>query len=440
MKVCIVGGGSTYTPELLEGLLLRAARLDLAEVWLTDVDDERLAVLGPLARRMADKAVDEGCPPVRIEWSTDRRRALAGSAFVVSQIRVGGMEARARDEQLGREFGLVGQETVGVGGLANAFRTVPVALDIATDIAAEARDAVLLNFTNPAGLVTEALARNASVDVVGLCNVPWTVRARVARDLDVDAALVDLESVGLNHLSWFRRVVVDGQDRTDEVLARLVERRSRRAPSDDPTAEPDWTPEEFADIGAIPNPYLRYYHQPARWVARQELVPSRASEVARLEAALLRQYADPALDRKPPELTQRGGAFYSEAAAELMVDLVEARRGVASGRVHVVDVPAAGAVPGLADHVVVEVAVEIGPDGPRPRPVAPLRPDIAALVTAVKRAEVLAIDAAVTCDVDTAVEALLAHPLGPDDRSTARAVWRRLREMNEPWVGNWTGR
>ena len=238
MKVCVIGGGSTYTPELVEGLLSRADTLDLHEIHLVDTDPARLAILGPLARRMSER-VDRR---VMVEWGTDRRDGIAGSTFVVSQMRVGGMAARERDEQLGREFGLIGQETVGVGGFANALRTIPVALDIAADIERLAPDATLLNFTNPAGLVTEALCRHSEVTTIGLCNVPWTIKAVVARSLRVDPAAVEFDYVGLNHLSWVRGVTVDGVDRTAEVLAglrhRVAERLEHREPATSVPANP----------------------------------------------------------------------------------------------------------------------------------------------------------------------------------------------------------
>ena len=186
MKVCVVGGGSTYTPELVEGLLSRREELGLRELHLVDVDERRLGVLGPLASRMSERVGGS----VDVVWGTDRAAGITGATFVVSQLRVGGMAARERDEQLGRELGLVGQETVGVGGFANALRTIPVALEIAADIERLAPDATLLNFTNPAGLVTEALCRHTDVTTIGLCNVPWTIKAAVARALAADPASI----------------------------------------------------------------------------------------------------------------------------------------------------------------------------------------------------------------------------------------------------------
>ena len=422
----MVGGGSTYTPELVEGLLARRDALDLHEIHLVDTDPARLAILGPLARRMCD-AVDDR---IAVEWGTDRRAGIAGSTFVVSQMRVGGMAARERDEQLGREFGLIGQETVGVGGFANALRTIPVALDIAADIERLAPAATLLNFTNPAGLVTEALCRHTDVTTIGLCNVPWTIKERVAGSLRVDAASVEFDYVGLNHLSWVRGVTVDGIDRTAEVLDGLRKRVVERSGADhDPDGEPDWTAEAIDTLGAIPNSYLRYYYETDAWVRHQSTHPTRASEVMAIEDALLEQYADPDLAEKPAELSARGGAYYSEAAAALMADIASGAHSV-----HVINTPNRGVIPGLPGDVVVEVSVRIEGDRIEPIHVGALRPDVDALVRTVKDFELLTVQAAVDGDRDAAIRALVTNPLG-SSISDAPAVWARLVEVNEGWLG-----
>jgi 6-phospho-beta-glucosidase len=424
MKITVIGGGSTYTPELIEGLIARREMLGLHEIHLVDSDAQRLRVLGPFAQRMA-AAVGGG---VTVRWGTDRAEGIAGAAFVVSQIRVGGMAARERDEQLGREFGLIGQETVGVGGFANALRTIPVALAIAADVARHAPEATLLNFTNPAGLVTEAICRYGDVPAIGLCNVPWTVKAQVAKALHVEASAVGFDYVGLNHLSWVRGVTVDGVDRTGEVLDGLRQRLARQA-TDAADAGPSWTPDSIDVLGAIPNHYLLYYYETAAWVRHQAAHPTRASEVMAIEDALLARYADRTLTRKPPELSQRGGAYYSEAAAALMADLV-----TGADAVHVVNTPNRGAIPGLADGVVVEVSALIGARGVTPLAVGALRPDVDALIRAVKDFELLTVEAAVHGDEEAALRALVTNPIGPA-MSQAPAVWRRLKEVHAGWLG-----
>jgi len=433
VKVTVIGGGSTYTPELIDGLLRRREALDLAEIALVDIDEHRLDVLGPLARRMSDRAGGD----VAVTWGSDRRHGIAGAEFVVSQIRVGAMAARERDEQLGREFGLIGQETVGVGGFANALRTIPVALSIAADIEEVAPDATLLNFTNPAGLVTEALCRHSNVDTIGLCNVPWSVRAEVAGAFDADPGAIDFDYVGLNHLSWVRGVTIGGHDRTAEVLsglrrlaARDAARRSEKSEQATGTAaEPDWTPEAIDVLEAIPNYYLLYYYETEAFVRHQASRATRASEVMDIERTLMAKYADPELAEKPVELESRGGAYYSEAAAALMADLA-----TDANTIHVVNTPNRGAIPGLPDDVVVEVSARVGRHGVTPIPVGPLRPDVDALVRTMKDFELLTVQAAVDGDETAALRALVTNPIGP---SMARApeVWRRLKEVNEGWLG-----
>ncbi len=422
MKVAVVGGGSTYTPELVDGLLRRREELDLSELVLVDVDASRLAVLGPLAARMAERQA----PGVRVSWGLDVAEGVRDARYVVSQIRVGGMEARERDEQLGREFGLVGQETVGVGGFANALRTIPVALRISEIIDDEAPDATLFNFTNPAGLVTEALCRHGHVPTVGLCNVPWSTKAEIAAAFGAAPEDVDLDTVGLNHLTWTRRVVVAGEDRTEEVLTALRGLVGKQLSSD---GEPDWTRDTIGLIDAIPNYYLLYYYETEAWLRYQATHTTRAAEVMAIESRLLEQYADPELDEKPPELAQRGGAYYSEAAAALMADMASD-----AGTVHVVNLENRGAIPGLPDDVVVETAAVVTSNGPVARPTEPLRPDVDALVRTVKDVELLTVQAAAEGDEEAARLALLTHPLGPSAHQVD-AVWSRLREVNAGLLG-----
>ncbi len=422
MKIAVVGGGSTYTPELVDGLLRRANALDVHEIALIDPDRSRLAVIGPLAERMAERAAP--ATPVTITCTDDLAAGMRGATFVVSQIRVGGMAARHRDELLGREFGLIGQETVGVGGFANGLRTIPVALRIAEVAAKEAPNATLFNFTNPAGLVTEALCRHGAMPAIGLCNVPWSQRAMVAKGLDVPIDDVELDTVGLNHLTWVRAVRVSGVDRTAEAVG-LARSRAERTQGD----APRFTPEAIDLLGAIPNPYLLYYYETEACLARQAAHPTRASEVMALEEQLLAEYADPTLDTKPPSLAGRGGAFYSEAAAALMGDIASG----ATAR-HVVNVPHAGAVPGLAADVVLEISTEVRRGVVTPTPVEPLRGDVDALVRTMKDVELLAVEAAVRGDEDAAMHALLAHPLGPS-AALVPTVWRRLQEVHAGLLG-----
>jgi 6-phospho-beta-glucosidase len=287
---------------------------------------------------------------------------------------------------------------------------------------------MLLNLTNPAGLVTEAICRYGDVPAIGLCNVPWTVKAQVARALRVEASAVDFDYVGLNHLSWFRAVTVDGADRTREVLDGLRQRLGRREAAGG-DGEPDWTPGSIDVLDAIPNYYLLYYYETEAWVRYQAAHPTRASEVMAIEDALLTQYADPTLTHKPPELSERGGAYYSEAAAALMADLMSG-----AGTVHVVNTPNRGAIPGLPDDVVVEVSARVDTGRVTPLPVGPLRPDVDALIRTMKDFELLTVEAAAHGDEEAALRALVTNPIGPS-MSQAPAVWKRLKEIHAGWLG-----
>jgi len=423
MRLTVVGGGSTYTPELIDGVLQRHDRLPISEIVLVDIDPRRVDIVGKFAQRMARQAGID----VEISWTDNLSDAIKGSSFVVSQMRVGTQAARHRDELLGREFGLIGQETVGIGGFAKALRTVPVALEIARTIEREAPDAVLLNFTNPAGLVTEAIRRHVpNVTTIGLCNVPWNIRTEIADGLGVAFDNVHIDSIGLNHLSWVRAIEIDGVDATDAVIAEYAKQVEIEAATSD---EPEWSPESVRLMRAIPNGYLRYYYETQAMLRHQRSAETRASEVMKIEAALLTQYADEGLTTKPEELMQRGGAYYSDSAVELMADVHND-----AGSIHVVNVRNDGAIPGMDPSVVMEIPARIDRRGATAIASGAMRPDIDALVRTVKDFELQTIAAAVDGDEDSALRALITNPLGPD-LSAVRDVWRRLKEENKGLLG-----
>jgi 6-phospho-beta-glucosidase len=422
LKICVVGGGSTYTPELVDGLLRRAATLPVTELVLLDPDAVRVGIVGAFAARMAEAAGSN----LSIRWTDDASDAIRGSDFVVCQLRVGGQAARHRDELLGREFGLIGQETTGVGGFAKALRTIPVMAEIARIVALEAPDAMLVNFTNPAGLITEFLRRHTSLRVIGLCNVPWNMRVDLAAELGVAVDRVDLDYVGLNHLSWVRSLRVDGEDRTAEMLVRARGDAGLRGGGED---DPGFSPATLALLGMLPSYYCRYFYETAAMLRHQEQHPTRASEVMEIERRLLRRYEDPELREKPAELMERGGAYYSESAAALMADVWSD-----AGSVQVVNVRNDGALPGLPDDVVIEAPARIGRAGAVAVHTQPLRADIDSLVRSVKDYELLTIEAAMTGDPKLAQLALITNPLGPDSEAVPH-VWERLRGDNQGLLG-----
>ncbi len=402
VKVAVVGGGSTYTPELVEGFIARGDRFPVDELVLLDIDGERLRIVGALAERMLRKVGWSG----RLRLTERRDDALDGAGFVVVQLRVGGNRARLKDETIPLAHGCIGQETTGAGGFAKALRTVPVVLDLAEETARlGAPDAWLVDFTNPTGLVTQALL-DRGYRAIGLCNVAIGLQRRFAAHFGVAPDRVQLEHVGLNHLSWERAVLVDGVDRLPELLEEAM----------DVVADDLELPRDLIrTVGAIPSYYLRYYYLTDRVLEHERTGRPRAEEVMEIEAGLLRLYEDPTLDEKPELLERRGGAFYSEAAAALVASLH-----AGTGDVQVVNVRNDGATPNLPDDAVVEIPARIDRDGAHPLPLAPLSPDMLGLVDHVKAYELLTIEAATSGDRVLALKALMSNPLvGDYDRASA---------------------
>ncbi len=398
LKIAVIGGGSTYTPELIDGFIRHRDRLPVESVVLMDLYERRLDVVGGIARRMLEKAGH----PARLELTTDREKALEGADFVITQIRVGGMAARLADETIPPRYGVIGQETVGPGGFAKALRTVPVMLDIADDVARLAPDAWLLNFTNPSGLIAEAILRHTRVKVIGLCNLPINMQAEIAGILGVDPGEVALDYVGLNHLGWVRRVLVNGEDRLGEVMQAYIE----MARQDE---DPVFLPELLETLGMLPGFYLTfYYHHDRVLAAQRQAAQTRAERAWEVEKELLELYENPALAEKPPLLAERGGAHYSTAAVNLMEAIVGN-----TGEVQIVNVPNGDVFPELPPEAVIEVPCRVDAGGAHPLPADPIPLPVRGLIEAVKAYEMLTIQAAVTGDRRIALQALMTHPLVP---------------------------
>ncbi|NBM16332.1 6-phospho-beta-glucosidase [Streptomyces sp. GC420] len=396
MKLAVVGGGSTYTPELIDGFARLREVLPIGELVLVDPAADRLEVVGGLARRIFARLGHPG----RIVTTTDLDAGVADADAVLLQLRVGGQAARQRDETWPLECGCVGQETTGAGGLAKALRTVPVVLDIAERVRRAAPEAWIIDFTNPVGIVTRALLR-AGHRAVGLCNVAIGFQRRFAALLDVAPGEVHLDHVGLNHLTWERGVRLGGPEGED-LLPGLIAEHGAAIAGD------LRMPRAVLDrLGVVPSYYLRYFYAHDEVVRELRTRPSRAAEVAEMERRLLEMYGDPALDEKPALLARRGGAYYSEAA----VDLAAALLGGAGSPVQVVNTYNRGTLPFLPDDAVVEVQARVGREGAAPLPVPPLEPLYAGLVAGVTAYEELALDAALHGGRDRVFKALLAHPL-----------------------------
>ncbi|GAA2256995.1 6-phospho-beta-glucosidase [Streptomyces ruber] len=396
MKLTVVGGGSTYTPELIDGFARLRDTLPVEELVLVDPDAERLELVGGLARRIFARQGHGG----RIVTTGELDRGVDGADAVLLQLRVGGQAAREQDETWPLECGCVGQETTGAGGLAKALRTVPVVLDIAERVRRVSPDAWIIDFTNPVGIVTRALLR-AGHRTVGLCNVAIGLQRKFAGLLGAAPAEVHLDHVGLNHLTWETGVRLGGPE-GENVLPRLLREHG------DTIAADLRLPRPLLDrLGVVPSYYLRYYYAHDEVVRELRTKPSRAAEVAAMERELLRMYADPALDEKPALLARRGGAYYSEAA----VDLAAALLGGAGSPYQVVNTYNAGTLPFLPDDAVIEVPAAVGTHGPSPLPVAPVDPLFAGLTANVTAYEDLALEAALHGGRERVFRALLAHPL-----------------------------
>ncbi|MEL7625805.1 MAG: hypothetical protein AAGU15_03000 [Anaerolineaceae bacterium] len=406
LKVAVIGGGSTYTPELIMGFLAHSESFPIDELWLMDIDKDRLDVVGGFAQRMATARNAR----FQVILSTDQRESVRGASYVITQLRVGHMAARREDEYLGRRHGLIGQETTGVGGLAKALRTIPVILNLAKDIRELSPDALLVNFANPAGLVTQALSLYASeVKAVGVCNVAINTKMDIISKLEeklgktIDPQNCQLNTLGLNHLTWHRGFTVKGEDVWEIVINDYLEELRS---SDDP----EYPVELIDTIRMIPNYYLQYYYLTQHKLDKQEKwPPSRAEEVMEIEKGLLAYYSDPDQSEPPADLMKRGGAYYSTVATQLLNSHFNDL-----GEVHVVNTRNGGAITGWPADWVLEMPARVNRQGIHPIAAEPL-PDVhSSLVYRVKTAELLTAKAAVTGDKKQLYLALLAHPLGPD--------------------------
>jgi len=405
MKITVIGGGSTYTPELVNGFLARVDRLPLEELWLMDIDAERLDIVGGFAQRM----VAAKGKPFEVILSTNQREAIRGASYVITQLRVGQMPARRSDEYLGKRHGLIGQETTGVGGMAKALRTIPVILDIVRDMRETAPNALLLNFTNPAGLVTEALSRHApDVPAVGVCNVGITTKMEILEGMEkftsqkVEDSRAVLKTLGLNHLTWHYGFTIDGEDMWPVLFPAYLEQVRQEE-------ESEFDIRTLETLGMMPNYYLQYFYYTGKKLAAQgKWPPSRADEVMEIEKNLLREYADPGLTEPPADLMKRGGAYYSTLATQLIDSHYNDL-----GQVHVVNVPHRGAIPGWPADWVLEMPCTVDREGIHPIPAEPLPPACFGLIAQVKMYELLTVEAAVHGDREAAYQALLAHPIGP---------------------------
>ncbi len=405
LRVVVIGGGSSYTPELVEGLIQHHHEFPVKELYLVDIEDgrEKLEIVGAMAQRMVEKAQ----VPMTVRLTLDRREAIRGADFVITQIRVGRLPARVRDERIPLAYDCLGQETTGAGGFAKGLRTIPVILDIARDIEELAPDAWMINFTNPTGMVTEAVLKYGNVKSIGLCNLAIGTRMQIASMADVDRSLVDFEWIGINHLNWATKIRVG----SNNVMDLIWDRAARNGMSVKNIPDFGWDPAFLRSLGALPCSYLHYYYMTDTMLEEEResarTVGTRGEVVQRIEAELFELYKDPNLAVKPKQLEKRGGAYYSLAAVELIASIYNDRKDVQT-----VNVRNGHILPFLPEDASIEVNAVIDSRGAHPIQVTtPVTPQIRGLLQVVKAYEELTIEAALHGDYGSALHALTIHPL-----------------------------
>ena len=417
LKASVIGAGSTYTPELIEGFINRRGSLNFQTFYLMDINREKLETVGGLAKRMLASKGFTG----KIVLTQDLDEAIAGADYVFAQIRVGGLSARIKDEKIPLKHGLLGQETTGMGGFMNALRTVPVMLNIAKRIEALAPDAWLINFSNPSGIVAEALLNYSKVKMIGLCNCFVNMKAEIAQN--IGRSDFDYEYIGLNHLSWITSVMADGKNMLEQ-LGQLAGAKFKNIP------DVNYDDELLAAIPAIPSYYLSYFYLRDEQLQKCLSAEKTRGEVCvEIEQALAEKYKNPDLKEKPKELEERGGALYSTAAVSV-VDAIENDK----NEYHVVSVKNNGAVPFMADDDIVEIKCTVNRTGAIPVPVLnPEIPYIKGLMQAVKAYEKLTVKAAVNGSRKDALAALMVHPL-IGDYHKAKAVLDEMTHANAEFL------
>ncbi|WP_026478685.1 6-phospho-beta-glucosidase [Alkaliphilus transvaalensis] len=422
LKITVIGGGSSYTPELIEGFIIRANELPVEEIHLVDIEEGKvkLNVIYELTKRMIKKAGLK----TQIFQTLDRKKAIENSDFVVTQIRVGGLQSRAKDEKIPLKYDVIGQETTGAGGFAKAMRTIPVILEICREIEELAPNAWLINFTNPVSIITEMVLKHTKVKTMGLCNVPIGMINNIAKILGYESNRLKIDFVGLNHMVYGKKVYLDGEEITKDVLTKLAEGGSVTMKN-----IPDlvWDRDFIYALGLIPCPYHRYFYMTDEMLEDEKKAlaekGTRAEQVMKIEAALFELYKKVELEEKPKELEERGGAYYSDAAVSLISAIYNDK-----GEVHTVNIHNNGGIMGLPEDVVVEVNAVIGRAGAKPIASGKLPTQINGLLQAVKSYELLTVEAGLRGDYNTALMALMANPLVPSIKVAKKILDDILRE------------
>jgi 6-phospho-beta-glucosidase len=417
LKAAVIGAGSTYTPELIEGFLEFGDELPFDCISLMDIDEYRLNVVGSFARRQLRAGGYKG----DIELVLDLDKAVYGSSFVFGQVRVGKMAARIRDEKIPLKYDLIGQETTGAGGFMKALRTIPVVMNMAETMKKSAADgAWLVNFSNPSGIVAEAVLNNTDVNMIGLCNCPINMLKEIGAAIGTDE--FDYEYVGLNHLSWITSISVPG---SSETLSRAL--MGGEGMKNVPKLDID--PALLKAVPYIPSSYLSYFSYRDKQLEKCKKAEKTRGEIClEVEEKLYSIFKDESVCTKPEEISQRGGSMYSTAAIKAVSSIYNDK-----GEYHVVDAKNKGAIPFMDDDDIVEVKCKLGKSGVVPQPVSPCNDFVVGLMRAVKAYEKLTVKAALEGSYDAALAALLVHPL-IGDFEKAKGVLDEMLEANKEFV------
>lgn len=428
LKVVIIGAGSSYTPEIIEGLINRYQEFPITEICLVDIDSgkEKAQIIKQLAIRMVEKST----LPIKVDLSFNRQSALIHADFVCNQIRVGGLEAREKDERIPLSYGLLGQETNGAGGLFKALRTIPVVLEIANDMARLCPDAWLINFTNPAGIVTEAITKHTTHQkVIGVCNIPYNMRTSISKTFSTHVDDVEIEFIGLNHFSFGRRVTIKGVDRTKEVMQSILDDSAYKPAN---IIADDWSKTFLTSFKLLPNPYHSYYFKPAAMLQKSiesyKQKGTRAEIVRKVEKELFAKYANKDLAEKPKELEQRGGAYYSDAACSVMTSIYNNKKDIQT-----INTVNKGTITGLAYDAVIETNALIGSSGAQPIVIGEMPKAIKGHIQLLKAFEELVIEAAITGDRSLVYQALIMNPLVRDE-SQVEVVMEELISAHSAYL------
>lgn len=428
LKIVTIGGGSSYTPELIDGFIKRYAELPVTDYYLLDIEEgkEKLEIVGKLAKRM----VQQAGVPIKIHLTLDREEALKDADFVTTQLRVGFLDARITDERIPLKYGVLGQETTGPGGFMKAQRTIPVLLDICRDMEKWCPHAWLINFTNPAGIVTEAITRHSNIRTIGICSGANSMMMDIAKAYGVEKSAVDTRIIGLNHLIFADRIAIHGEDKTDDFINKLAEGSANNSLKNIPDI--GFTARFAQALHMYPISYLKYFFLNKEMVEAAQrdadTKGTRGEQTREIEKRLFELYQDEHLNHKPKELEKRGGAWYSDTACSIISAIYNDKK-----EIHVVNTVNNGATPDLPDHVTLETNAVIDKNGAHPVAYGRLPVKIRGLIQSVKAYEELTVEAAVTGDYDTALLALSINPLVPS-ATLAEQILNEYLDVNQRYL------